>query len=77
MLTDYNNLVAFQRVKACNGRQARWAITLSEYDFVIIHRLGKRNPVDAPSRHPDYAPSIEEINEQASILLPMLRRKLV
>lgn len=24
------------------------------YDFVIKHRPGKNNPVDAPSRRPDY-----------------------
>ena len=76
VLTDHNNLVAFQTLKSLNGRQARWAITLSGYDFVIIHRPGKRNPADAPSRRPDYAPSLEEINEQASMLLPTLQKKL-
>lgn len=76
VLTDHNNLVAFQTLKSLNGRQARWAITLSGYDFVIIHRPGKRNPADAPSRRPDYAPSLQEINEQASMLLPTLQKKL-
>ena len=28
VLTDHNNLVAFQNVKSLNGRQALWAITL-------------------------------------------------
>ena len=49
---------------------------MSEYDFITVHRPGKKNPADAPSRRPDYAPSIGEINEQASMLLPMLKRKL-
>jgi hypothetical protein len=76
VLTDHNNLVAFQKIKALNGRQARWAIALSEYDFIIVHRPGKKNPADAPSRRPDYAPSIREINKQASVLLPTLQKKL-
>jgi hypothetical protein len=76
VLTDHNNLVAFQNMKSLNGRQARWAITLAGYDFVIVHRPGKKNPADAPSRRPDYSPSLREINEQASMLLPALQRKL-
>jgi hypothetical protein len=76
VLTDYNNLVAFQNIKSLNGRQARWAIALSGYDFIIVHRPGKKNPADAPSRRPDYAPSIREINEQVSMMLPTLQKKL-
>jgi hypothetical protein len=76
VLTDHNNLVAFQSIKSLNGRQARWAIALSGYDFVIVYHPGKKNPADAPSRRPDYAPSIKEINEQASMLLPTLQKKL-
>ena len=52
MLLDYNNLKGFMKVKALNGRQARWAITLAAYDFIIKHRAGKTNPADAPSRRP-------------------------
>ena len=33
-----------------NGRQARWCMDLTPYDFVILHRPGKSNPADAPSR---------------------------
>ena len=76
VLTDHNNLVAFQKLKSLNGRQARWAIALSGYDFIIVHRPGKGNPADAPSRRPDYAPSLQEINKQASMLLPTLQKKL-
>jgi hypothetical protein len=76
VLTDHNNLVAFQRVKALNGRQAQWAIALSGYNFTIAHQPGKRNPADALSRRPDYTPSMEKVNEQASQLLSTLQRKL-
>ena len=76
VLIDHNNLVAFQNLKALNGRQSHWAIVLSGYDFVIAHQPGKGNPADAPSRRPDYMPSIEEINRQASLLLPTFQKKL-
>src|SRR5436190_2712438 len=37
-----------------NGRQARWLVYLTPYDFVIKHRPGILNPADGPSRWPDY-----------------------
>jgi len=52
VLIDYNNLKGFIKVKALNGRQARWAIALAAYDFIIKYRAGKINPADAPSRRP-------------------------
>jgi hypothetical protein len=76
VLTDHNNLVAFQKMKSLNGRQCRWAIALSELDFDILHRPGKKNPADAPSRRPDYEDSAEEINMYARMLLPTLQNKL-
>jgi len=52
VLTDYNNLKGFIKVKALNKRQARWAIVLATYNFVIKYRAGKTNPVNAPLRQP-------------------------
>jgi transposase InsO family protein len=72
VLTDHNNLKGFANVKQLNGRQARWAMLLSAYDFVIVHRAGKTNPADAPSRRPDYAGVEKSVDE----LLPTLHRKL-
>jgi hypothetical protein len=37
-----------------NGRQARWLVYLTPYDFIIKHRPGLLNPADGPSRRPDY-----------------------
>ena len=37
-----------------NGRQARWLVHLTPYDFIIRHRPGLMNPADGPSRRPDY-----------------------
>jgi transposase InsO family protein len=53
--TDHQNLKTFMTQPRLNGRQARWCMFLTPYDFTIQHRAGKRNPADAPSRRPDYA----------------------
>jgi hypothetical protein len=73
VLTDHNNLKGFMEMKQLNGTQARWAMGLAAYDFVIKYRPGKSNPADAPSRRPDYeggAPLTDD-------LLPELQQKLI
>jgi hypothetical protein len=55
VMTDHNNLRHFMTTKELNGRQVRWAMDLSAFDFEIKYRPGKTNPADAPSRRPDYA----------------------
>lgn len=72
VLTDHNNLKHFINIKELNGRQARWAMKLSMFDFVISHRPGRTNPADAPSRRPDYTGANTSIN----LLLPTLQQKL-
>ena len=72
VLTDHNNLRGFMNIKVLSGRQARWAMKLAAYDFVIMHRSGKTNPADAPSRRPDY----QSINTEVTRLLPTLQKKL-
>jgi transposase InsO family protein len=54
VLSDHNNLQGFMKQQHLNGRQARWCMYLSGYDFVIKHQPGKKNPADGPSRRPDY-----------------------
>ena len=48
------NLQSFIRQPRINGRQARWLIYLTPYDFIIRHRPGLQNPADGPSWRPDY-----------------------
>ena len=72
VLTDHNNLKSFMNIKQLNGRQARWAMKLSGFDFVVQHRAGKHNPADAPSRRPDY----KDENHSLNLLLPTLKQKL-
>jgi hypothetical protein len=52
--SDHHNLQGFMKQPRINGRQARWLVYLTPYDFTIYHRPGDRNPADAPSRRPDY-----------------------
>ena len=73
VLSDHNNLRYFMTTKELNGRQARWAERLARFDFRILHRPGKTNPADAPSRRPDY--EVSE-GEKASIALPTLQNML-
>ena len=72
VLTDHNNLKYFMDTTVLSRRQARWAQTLSAYDFVISYPPGKANPADAPSRRPDYEPKEGEQN----VMLPTLQNKL-
>lgn len=72
VLTDHNNLRYFMTTCKLSGRQARWALELSRYDFEIHHRPGTLNPADGPSRRPDYALSDGEVD----ILLPTFQQKL-
>jgi hypothetical protein len=72
VLTDHSNLRHFMTTSALSRRQARWALELSAYDFVIAYRPGKSNPADGPSRRPDYEPAKYEQN----VMLPTLQNKL-
>jgi RNase H-like domain found in reverse transcriptase len=73
--SDHQNLQGFMKQPKINGRQARWLIYLSPYDFTIRHRPGKLNPADAPSRRPDYMAQPRADNWHHS-LMPTLEAKL-
>src|SRR5438045_9133526 len=59
--------------KHLNSRQVWWALALSPFDFEIQYTLGKMNPADAQSRHPDYAPEMEQ---GIGDLLPTFHNKM-
>ena len=42
MYTDYKNLEYFMSTRVLNRDQARWNMSLSRFDFGIIHRCGKQ-----------------------------------
>ena len=72
VLTDHNNLRHFMTTSTINRRQARWAMDLSAYDFIISYRPGKLNPANGPSRRPDYGQATTKGTE----MLPTLQSKL-
>jgi hypothetical protein len=55
IFTDHKNLVHFMTTKQLTRRQARWAMGLSEIDFLIHYRAGKKQgKPDALSRRTDF-----------------------
>ena len=77
--SDHNNLKYFMTKRVLSGRQARWAESLAEFDFVIEYRAGKTNPADGPSRRPDHRgsePNRCVPEEEEESCLPTLHNKL-
>ena len=59
--SDHKNLTFFTTTKELTRRQARWAETLSQYDYRIEHCDGRANSqADALSRRPDYKDGVKE-----------------
>ena len=52
LITDHRALLWLLTHKHPVGQQARWLLSLSEYQFSLVHRAGIDNPADAPSREP-------------------------
>jgi hypothetical protein len=55
LITDHKNLEYFMTTKVLTKRQNRWAVFLSEFNFLIKYRAGGLNgKVDALSRRSDH-----------------------
>jgi hypothetical protein len=53
LITDHKALVKFKEMKDTNPTLERWSIKISQYDFDIFHREGKKHEnVDCLSRDP-------------------------
>ena len=76
VLTDHNNLKYFLTKRTLTGRQARWAESLAEFDFIIEYRTDKTNPADGPSRRPDHNVSEPNQSGDEDGCLPTLQAKL-
>ncbi len=50
VLSDHKALEYFMTTKALSARQARWAETLSQFNFQIMYRTGTQNRADALTR---------------------------
>ncbi|RAL64648.1 hypothetical protein DID88_001681 [Monilinia fructigena] len=63
--TDHKALEYFMTTKALNARQARWAEVLADYNFIIMYRPGKDNPLaDALTRRVDELDSQNKTKKQ-------------
>ena len=61
ILTDHDALRYFQTQRRITGRQARWALLLADFDFVIQYRPGTQGgEPDSLTRRVDMVPTGEE-----------------
>jgi len=52
-----------------NHRQARWALYLSRFDFILKHILGnKMEKADRLSRKPDWEVGVEKDNKEQTLV---------
>jgi len=77
--TDHKNLEYFMTNQKLNKRQARWALFLSRFNFVLKHIPGsKMGKADGLSRRPDWRKGIEKDNKDRTLVkVEWLRRTRV
>ena len=69
--TDYKNLEYFMKAQKLNRRQARWALYLSRFNFMLKHVLGSKiEKADSLSRRPDWEVGVEKDNEDQRLVKP-------
>ena len=74
--TDHKNLEYFMTNQKLNRRQARWALFLSRFDFVLKHVPGsKMGKADGLSRRPDWRKGVEKDNEDRTLVKAEWLRK--
>jgi len=59
------------KVQKLNKRQARWALYLSRFNFMLKHILGsKMRKADSLSKRPDWEVGVERDNEDEALVKP-------
>jgi len=67
--TDHKNLEYFMSNQKLNHRQARWALYLSRFDFILKHISGsKMGKADGLSRRPDWEVGVEKDNKEQTLV---------
>ena len=67
--TNHKNLKYFMSSQKLNHRQARWALYLSRFDFVLKHISGsKMEKADGSSRRLDWEVEVEKDNEEQTLV---------
>jgi len=68
---DHQNLIFFRTAQKLTRRQARWALFMTFYDFVLYHKLGKTMQAEDPlSRQADYEMGTNLDNMNQVLLKP-------
>ena len=68
---DHKNLEYFMKAQKLNRRQARWALYLSRFDFILKHVPGsKMGKADSLSKRPDWEIGVERDNEDETLIKP-------
>ena len=71
IITNHDNLRYWKTAQDLSRRQARWALKLANFDFLLIHRPGKTNVLaDALSHSPLHQVSDKEDNTKQTVLRP-------
>ena len=69
--TDHKNLEYFMKVQKLNRRQARWALYLSRFNFMLKHVPGsKMEKADSLSRKLDWEVGVERDNKDETLVKP-------
>jgi len=67
--TDHKNLEYFIKAQKLNRKQARWALYLSRFDFMLKHIPGSRmGKADSLSRRPGWEVGVERDNEGETLV---------
>ena len=67
--SDHKNLEYFMSNQKLNRQQARWALYLSRFDFVLKHVPGSRmGKVDRLSRRSDWEVGVERDNKEQMLV---------
>jgi len=67
--TDHKNLEYFMKVQKLNRRQARWALYLSWFDFILKHVAGsKMGKADGLSRRADWKVGMDKDNDNQVVI---------
>jgi len=69
--SDHQNLTFFRTAQKLTRRQARWALFMTHFDFVLYHKPGKTMQAKDPlSRQADYEMGIDLDNMNQVLLKP-------